>query len=218
MDQPRARFRPTATGVPRSGVPLSEQLGYSDQRRPELTPATPKVEVRRSARRRRTITAYRSSDTIVVLIPDRLSKQDETTVVDDMVTRVLAREAKVSSPGDADGLALWAAELAQQYLAPMVGSVPEPTSVVWVDNQRRRWGSCTPSSRVIRLSDRLQPMPSWVVDYVLLHELAHLVEPSHSARFWRLVGQYPQAARAKGFLEGYQLGHGRPPMADDDVD
>ena len=56
--------------------------------------------------------------------------------------------------------------------------------------------------KAIRLSDRLQGMPGWVIDYVLLHELAHLIEPNHSARFWALLDPYPHTVRAKGFLEG----------------
>ena len=62
----------------------------------------------------------------------------------------------------------------------------------WVSNQNSRWGSCTSVDRSIRLSDRLKGMPEWVVDYVLLHELAHLIEPNHSKRFWALVEAYPE--------------------------
>jgi predicted metal-dependent hydrolase len=69
---------------------------------------------------------------------------------------------------------------------------------------------------VIRLSHRLRPMPVWVLDYVLVHELAHLVEPTHSTAFWRLVARYPDAERAKGFLEGYLAGQGRPGADEDD--
>jgi predicted metal-dependent hydrolase len=73
-----------------------------------------------------------------------------------------------------------------------------------VDNQNRRWGSCTPADRTIRLSSRLRTMPEYVVDYVLVHELAHLLEPGHNDRFWSLVAGYPRAERARGFLEGIE--------------
>jgi predicted metal-dependent hydrolase len=170
---------------------------------------SPQVEVRRSSRRTRTVTAYRERDTIVVLIPQRMSKADEQTFVEDMVERVLAREARASAPRGDEALAARARELSDIYLAPALDDAPEPTAVSWVTNQQQRWGSCTPSSGFIRLSHRLQPLPAWVVDYVLLHELAHLVEPSHSDRFWSLVSRYPAAEKAKGFLEGYLVGQGR---------
>jgi predicted metal-dependent hydrolase len=201
------------------GMALSHTgAGTNNQRVPQLPPGELRVEVRRSARRKRTVTAYRDRDTIVVLIPQQMSKRDEATFVDDMVKKVLAREARIGAPRGDGELARRAVELARQYLAPQVGQLPEPHDVLWVSNQNRRWGSCTPSTRVIRLSDRLRRMPAWVVDYVLLHELAHLVEPSHSATFWRLVECYPHAEKAKGFLEGFQLGQGQPPPETDDVD
>ena len=91
-----------------------------------------------------------------------------------------------------------ALDLAQRYLDGAV----HPRSVRWVDNQTTRWGSCTPADGTIRLSRRLSGMPSWVVDYVLLHELAHLLIPGHDAEFWALVHRYPKAERARGYLEG----------------
>jgi predicted metal-dependent hydrolase len=186
------------TQRPSSGEPRLPTAGLS-----------PRVEVRRSSRRTRTVTAYRERDTIVVLIPQRMSKAEEQTFVKDMVERVLAREARTSAPQGDDALAVRARELAAVHLAPALANMPEPTAVSWVTNQQQRWGSCTPSTGVIRLSHRLQALPAWVVDYVLLHELAHLVEPTHSRRFWSLVGRYPAAEKAKGYLEGYLAGQGR---------
>jgi predicted metal-dependent hydrolase len=89
-----------------------------------------------------------------------------------------------------------------------------------VDNQNRRWGSCTPSERTIRLSSRLRGMPEYVVDYVLVHELAHLIEPSHDDRFWALVRAYPSTERALGFLEGVEFGSAAPAgdAPEDDVE
>ena len=184
---------------------------------PRPTPA-PRVEVRRSRRRTRTVTAFRERDTIVVLVPERMSVADERTFVDSMVKKVLAREARMAAPrGDAELLAR-ARELVDRHLASRTGGPVLPADVRWVSNQRQRWGSCTPATGVIRLSERLRVMPDWVVDYVLVHELAHLVEPSHSAAFWRLVAGYPATERARGYLEGYLAGQGRPAGDDEEPD
>jgi hypothetical protein len=78
-----------------------------------------------------------------------------------------------------------------------------PASVRWVDNQQHRWGSCTPDNGTIRISTRLKGLPEWVINYVIIHELAHLLVPSHGPEFWALVEQYPKAERARGFLEGF---------------
>lgn len=161
----------------------------------------PHIEVRRSTRRRRTATAYRDQGTIVVLIPARVSRSEERTLVADLVSRVLAREQRaVGSTTDAE-LQQRAERLAGRFLTGPDGP-PAPNAVRWVTNQQHRWGSCTPSTGVIRLSHRLQTMPDWVIDYVLLHELAHLVESGHTPAFRRLVARHPQAARAEGFLDG----------------
>jgi predicted metal-dependent hydrolase len=167
---------------------------------------SPQVEVRRSARRRRTVTAFRERDTIVVLIPQRMSRADERVFVDQMVQRVLAREARSVGARSDDELLARARRLASAYLIDDQGRAPAPSSVRWVANQQQRWGSCTPSTGAIRISDRLRSMPDWVIDYVVLHELAHLAEPTHSTRFWQLVGRYPDAEKAKGYLEGYLAG------------
>jgi hypothetical protein len=66
--------------------------------------------------------------------------------------------------------------------------------------QERRWGSCSPESGVIRISRRAAGLPAWVLDYLLVHELAHLEVPSHGERFWTLVERYPLTERARGYL------------------
>ena len=169
----------------------------------------PRIEVRRSARRRRTATAYREQDTIVVLIPARVSRVEEHALVADLVGRVLARERRRAAPATDGDLQARAEGLADRYLSGS-GRTPRPAAFRWVTNQQQRWGSCTPSTGVIRLSHRLQAMPAWVVDYVLVHELAHLLEPAHGPEFHRLVERYPQAERAEGFLEGFVAGAALP--------
>jgi len=163
----------------------------------EQPPSRPKVEVRRSKKRRRTVSAYRDGDTVVVLVPASLTRAQEAEWVETMVRR-LERSEKRRRPGD-DELMHRARLLNDTYL----GGLAVPESVRWVDNQNSRWGSCTPGDRTIRLSSRLQGMPMWVVDYVLVHELAHLLEAGHDERFWAWVDRYPKAERAKGYLLGW---------------
>lgn len=159
----------------------------------------PVVEVRRSQRRRRTVSAYREGGRVVVLIPDQFSRAEETEWVDRMLARLAAREERISRSDDE--LLVRAQRLISRYLSEHVRAAV-PQSVRWVTNQNGRWGSCTPADRTIRISHRIQAMPDWVIDYVLLHELAHLVVPSHNARFWELVGRYPKTERDRGYLEG----------------
>lgn len=162
-----------------------------------------RVEVRRSARRRRTVTAYREQGRVVVLIPQRFDRTQEEESVAEMVAKVQAKERETAPPAGDEALTARAIELAEQWLAPRLGRSPEPSAVLWVTNQNQRWGSCTPATGVVRLSHRMRAMPCWVVDYVLLHELAHLVEANHSSRFWALLAAYPRTEEAKGFLAGY---------------
>ena len=159
-------------------------------------PKGPIVEVRRSRRRRRTVSAYREDDRVIVMIPARLSRAEEQEWVTTMLAR-LEKSEKRRRPSDA-ALKRRAVDLSDRYL----GGLARPETVRWVANQNSRWGSCTPADRSIRLSVRLQGMPSWVIDYVLVHELAHLIEAGHSPSFWAWVDRYPKAERAKGFLEG----------------
>jgi predicted metal-dependent hydrolase len=154
------------------------------------------VEVRRSRRRRRTVSAYREEGRTVVLIPATFTRRQEQEWVATMVAR-LERQDGRRRPSDA-ALARRASELSQRYL----NGAARPSSVAWVGNQTSRWGSCTPLDGTIRISSRLRGMPSWVLDYVLLHELAHLLQPRHGPQFWALLQGYPRTERARGFLEG----------------
>jgi predicted metal-dependent hydrolase len=158
------------------------------------------VEVRRSSRRVRTVTAFREGGRTVVAIPARFTATQEREWVTRMVTRLATQEQR-RRPSDAQLLAR-ADELSTQYL----GGRARPSSVAWSSRQGQRWGSCTPGDGTIRISSRVRGMPPWVVDYVLLHELAHLLRGGHDAEFWSLLETYPRTERARGFLEGYTVG------------
>jgi predicted metal-dependent hydrolase len=166
----------------------------------EAPPVRPDVEVRRSRRRTRTVSAYRQEgpegSKVIVLIPARFTRAEEAEWVEQMVARLDRSDARRRRTDQQ--LMKRARELSREFLHGKA----TPAGVRWVDNMTTRWASCTPADGTIRLSDRLQGMPNWVVDYVLLHELAHLLEPGHNARFWHWVDKYPKAERAKGYLEG----------------
>jgi hypothetical protein len=136
---------------------------------------------------------------IVVLVPSRLGTAEREAVVDELVQRLLRRAPMHHS--DDSALLQRSNELADQYLGGVRAS-----SVRWVGNQRKRWGSCSPGTGEIRISDRLRPVPSWVLDAVLVHELAHLIEPSHSRHFRALTARYPHMKKADTFLHGFSIG------------
>lgn len=172
------------------------------------------VELRRSARRRKTVQARREGRGVVVLLPAGLPESIEREWAERLTRRVLRRETARQQDKTPDALQERATRLAQEHLDEAVGRPVRASQVRWVTNQQHRWGSCSPETGQIRLSSRLQEMPDWVVDYVLVHELAHLAEFNHTPRFHALVARYPQAERARGFLEGWQAATQREPRDD----
>ena len=147
------------------------------------------VEVIRSPRRRKTVQARRVNGVVRVTIPATMTRAEEERWVAEMVRRL-----ERSAGADGGDLAERAAQLADRY------DLPRPTSIRWVDNQELRWGSCTPVDGSIRISSKLVAEPGWVLDYVIIHELAHLVVPGHGKGFWNLVDRCPRAERARGWL------------------
>ena len=134
-----------------------------------------------------------------------------------MVQRLQDREVRQAARGPRrgdDALGRRCETLAARYLT---GRVASPSSVRWVSAMRTRWASCSPADGSIRISDRLREVPSWVLDYVLVHELAHLVIPGHGSDFWALVGAYPHTERARGYLDGLSAG-ARLPITPDTID
>ena len=153
------------------------------------------VQVIRSPRRRKTVSARMVGQTLQVLIPDSLSPAEEREWVDKMRQRLVDKQRRGELNSE-QALGQRAQELNRRYF----GGRLKVASVNYVTNQDRRFGSCSPEEGTIRLSHRLAQVPGWVRDYVLVHELAHLVESNHSAAFWTLVNRYPLAERARGYL------------------
>ena len=148
-----------------------------------------KVEVVRSTRRRKTIELRLITDGVRISIPARATKAEE----DRYVQTLLSRYEKRKQFTDID-LKERSGRLARAH------GLEKPDSIRWVENQNSRWGSCTPEEKSIRISTSVATFPSWVLDYVIIHELAHLSVHGHGPDFWQLVERYPRCERARGFL------------------
>ena len=147
------------------------------------------VDVIRSKRRKRTSQAYVVDGRVRVLIPAHLSTGEEATVVAELVQKVTRKLESQTVD-----LEERAREVARRY------GLPIPTRVEWSQRQDLRWGSCTPRDGSIRIASRLAGVPGWVLDWVLVHELAHLEVPNHGERFKLLVSRYELGERAEGYL------------------
>lgn len=150
------------------------------------------VIIKRSSRRKKTIQARMVNGNMEVLAPANISD----AALKDHVSRLRARLVKRSTIRDDGHLEARARYLNEKYFHGRL--VWE--SITYSTRQEKRRGSCTYYKKTIRISHRLSRMPQWVEDYVIVHELAHLLEPNHGKQFKQLVKSYPLAERAIGFL------------------
>ena len=157
------------------------------------------VKVIRSRRRKKTISARMKNGELIIYLPARMSKSEEGYWVERMKSRILNRRKRV--PASDEALMKRAQDINKKYFDGRLSI----GSIVYSDKQRKRYGSCTTTNGNIRISTKLGTMPAWVLDYVIVHELAHLVHPDHSKDFWSLVNRYPYSERARGFLMAKDL-------------
>ena len=180
-----------------SGAELTSESVEFVYQRTDLT----KVEVKRSKRAKRNVTAYRDNDKTVVTVPTRMAKRDVDAYVVELVNRLDDRDERTSSQ---EALEQRARVLSRKYLGQDLFETHKvPVKIRWVTNQNSRWGSCTPNEGTIRLSHRMQRMPSYVIDSVIVHELIHLLVTDHSPAFYELMNKFPQHEKAKAYLDGY---------------
>ncbi len=158
-----------------------------------------KTEVVRSARRKKTVEAKLIDGTLRVYVPASFDAATEAYWVEQMTERIRRKTA-----GRHIDVEARASRLATTY------ALPRPDTISWSHRQQLRWGSCTVQTRSIRISHRVAQFPRWVLDYVIVHELAHLAEPNHSPAFWEMVKRYPRTERAIGYLIAKAEGTGEP--------
>ncbi|MCK4416337.1 MAG: M48 family metallopeptidase [Thermoplasmatales archaeon] len=152
------------------------------------------VKIIRSERRKKTIQTKYVDGKLCIYLPSGLTEAEEKKWIDRMITKSVSRQRKQKLNS---GGSLWkrAQNLNKIYFRGNLDF-----DIKYVTNQNSRFGSCTPENMVVRISDRIANMPRWVRDYVIIHELAHLLYPDHSKKFWEKVYQYKYTERAKGYL------------------
>lgn len=154
------------------------------------------VQIIRSQRRRRTVQALLIEGRIEVRVPEGLDPTEESRLVEEMVAKIERKQTSARVD-----LVERTRHLARKY------DLPEAESIVWSRRQYMRWGSCTPGQKRIRISDRIADVPGWVLDSVIVHELAHLAVADHGPAFQDLVARYELTERARGYLMA--MGEGR---------
>jgi predicted metal-dependent hydrolase len=153
------------------------------------------VKIVRSRRRLRTVSARLVNNMLLVQAPATLAEERLEDIVNGFKTKFERKKIKEELDKSQD-LKKIAAVLNKKYF----GGRLKINSVEYVTVQDRKFGCCNYGTGNIRISHRIGLMPEWVRDYVLVHEMAHLIEPNHSKSFWDIVSNYGLAERAKGFL------------------
>lgn len=157
------------------------------------------IEIIRSKKRKKTVQAKIVDDTLRIYLPSGLSKKEESKWIQKMKTQIEKKQRK-HQLNNTNDLQKRAERINNQYFD---GSLS--FSIQFVTNQTTKHGSCTPSSKRIRIADEIADYPAYVQDYLIMHELTHLIYPNHSKAFWEKVNEYPYVERAKGFLHASEF-------------
>lgn len=179
------------------------QITKVDRAKSTKISAKPDYEIRRSKRRKKSVGAFRENGKTIIVAPIRMSLKEVHGYAQELVAELNGHFDKLASQ---ELLEQRAKFVAKQYLDVDVFSThPVPVSISWVANQNSRWGSCTPADGKIRISNRIQGMPQFVIDAVLLHELIHLIVADHSPKFYEYLNKFPDYKLAKEYLAGYSF-------------
>ena len=184
--------KPTASDAQSAAASTSQEFQYDDFI----------IRIVRSARRQRTVSASLLNWRLVeVRAPASLAEDELESIIKHLIMEIKNKQGRQRRIVTDQDLQQRAEQLNQRYFQGKL----RWNSITYVSNQKQRYGSCTPHQGTIRISDRLKQVPGWVLNYVLIHELAHLLEPGHNAAFWKIVNQYEWAERARGYLMALQL-------------
>lgn len=173
------------------------------------------IEIRRSARRRKTISGRIENDRIIVMVPAHLTPQAEERAVASIVEKLRKQHRRklAQRTMNTTELGHYVSKLDHRYCQGKA----RPAVVEWSRDVATRWGSCHYRTRTIQLHPALATMPRYVLDYVIVHELCHLTVPGgHTDAFWEAVSAYPKVERARGYLDAASRYETKSPTLDTD--
>lgn len=159
------------------------------------------VKIIRSPRRRRSVSARLVNDLLLVNAPLMLSDERLDKIISGFKLKFARKKLKTELDKEKN-LADLASRLNAQYFENKL----KIESIEYVTNQNSRYGCCNYHTAKIRISHKIGLVPKWVRKYVLIHEMAHLIEPNHSREFWDIVSRYKLTERARGYLMAASIG------------
>src|SRR5690242_11254231 len=173
--------------------PRTRLLGTSRGSYNSASLTQPPIRIITSRRRRRTVAARMRSGVLELLVPATMPHAEREHWAE-VMSRRLEKQAERRRPSD-DRLE----ERARRVNERFFGGRLRWSSIGFTDMERL-WGSCTFTDGAIRIARRAANLPEWVLDYLVVHELAHLLQSDHGPEFHALENRYPLTERAKGYL------------------
>jgi len=166
-------------------------------------PGQPIAEIKiiRSLKRKKTVSARLNNGVLAVYAPSGIPDKELQPIIARFEERLLKKKLKREMDRKQD-----LKEIAEKLNKKYFGGHLKITSIEYSTNQNSRFGCCNLKTGGILISHRLASMPDWVRDYVIVHELAHLIVPNHGKSFHDLTAKYQWKERAIGYLmaKGYQ--------------
>jgi predicted metal-dependent hydrolase len=167
------------------------------------------VVVEADTRLRSTARWILRNQTVTLRVPRSMSHKQIEEIIADIGPRIARQRKRARRQIDVD-LMERAAEINRTYF----GGELSWHSIRWVSNMQHRLGSFTTGGATdgdIRISERIRQWPTYVIDYILAHEICHRKFPNHNPEFWEYLGRYPFAQKALGFIEGIAFADGVEP-------
>jgi hypothetical protein len=153
------------------------------------------VKIIRSHRRRRSVSARLVNDLLVVSAPLMISQGRLDEIINGFKLKFGRKKIK-DELDEKENLSDLAKDINKKYFDNKL----KIESIEYTVNQNSRFGCCNYRSAKILISHKIGLLPKWVRKYVLIHEMAHLIQPNHSRAFWDIVYRYKLTERARGYL------------------